>query len=207
MAIGNENSMFDGDRGTVVRCAVAVKTTVALASPAIASGSGFDVVVVRGASAGAALASRLSVGASRRVMLTEAGKAHAPDQNSDAVRPQNAIGGDPANVWRYTSDPDLGGNKFAVPQGEILCGSSAVRASVAMPAPDADFERLTRAGLCNWPHADAAPLSTSAASGNVKRSLRPCFLKTLPCPRRRSDCSVATLPSPVKRIVKSRNVN
>lgn len=119
--------------------------------------SPYDVVIVGGGSAGAALAHRLSADPARRVLLLEAGHAYDPEAYPDVVRRQVAMGGDAVHNWGYTSEPGWTGKPIPVPRGRVLGGSSAINGSVSMRAPAGDFARWARAGLTGWSHAEVLP--------------------------------------------------
>ncbi|GLS32665.1 choline dehydrogenase [Mesorhizobium albiziae] len=157
-----DNTLVDKGRRNFVIASGAVGAVVGL-EPKFALGktlagvNGYDVVIVGGGSAGAALAYRLSGDPARRVLLIEAGKAYQPEEYPDPVRLQTIIGGDPAHDWGFTSEPGWAGKAIPVPRGKVLGGSSAINGAVAMRAHAGDFRRWAEAGLPNWSHDEVVP--------------------------------------------------
>jgi choline dehydrogenase len=110
----------------------------------------YDIIVVGGGSAGAALASRLSEDPLRNVLLLEAGKAYQPDTFPEVIAKADHVTGDEDHDWGYSADTGISGRKIRAFRGKVLGGSSSVNAAVAIRARKSDFDKWVELGLSNW---------------------------------------------------------
>src|SRR5690349_16946509 len=117
----------------------------------------FDVVIVGGGAAGAVLASRLSDGGSRRVLLLEAGQTYRPNLYPPDLANADVTGGPDGHDWGYTGATGLANRSISALRGKALGGSSAVNAAVAIRARAADFAKWTRRGIDGWTFDDILP--------------------------------------------------
>jgi choline dehydrogenase len=75
----------------------------------------FDVVIVGGGSAGAALANRLSADPARQVLLIEAGKAYGSSAFPDALLDPAQVGTQVEHDWHFEATVDDSGRTIAAP--------------------------------------------------------------------------------------------
>ena len=122
---------------------------------------GYDVVIVGGGSAGCALANRLSVDPSTRVLVLEAGRS---DYRWDVFIHMPAALTFPSGSrfydWRYESEPEphMGGRRIAHARGKVLGGSSSINGMIFQRGNPLDYERWAAdPGMATWDYAHCLP--------------------------------------------------
>jgi choline dehydrogenase len=121
----------------------------------------YDFVIVGGGSAGCALANRLSVDPSTRVLVLEAGR---PDYPWDLYIHMPAALSFPIGNrfydWKYESDPEpfMHGRRIYHARGKVLGGSSSINGMIFQRGNPLDYERWAAdPGLERWDYAHCLP--------------------------------------------------
>jgi choline dehydrogenase len=118
----------------------------------------FDVIVVGGGPAGAALASRLSENPDRATLLIEAGPDYGvnrddwPSEILDISMPALT-----SHSWSYFNRSDGPGDNLFLPAARVLGGNSAVNGCVWLRPSRCDFDEWSASGLSNWTFDDVIP--------------------------------------------------
>jgi choline dehydrogenase len=121
----------------------------------------YDVIVVGGGSAGAALATRLSENESRQVLLVEAGSDYPtleafPLEISWAPSMAASFPGHPSS-WNFVGELAPGRGSFPFTRGKIIGGSSAINGTYFIRARPVDFDNWAAAGNDLWSYEQVLP--------------------------------------------------
>ncbi|WP_421998904.1 GMC family oxidoreductase [Reyranella sp.] len=117
----------------------------------------YDFIVVGAGSAGAVVASRLSVDPRHRVLLLEAGPASNPWSRLPVGYARLLT--NPAANWLYSSEPEAAtsGRRIPVPRGRLLGGSSAINGLAFVRGQAQDFDTWAQLGNQGWSYGDVLP--------------------------------------------------
>ena len=100
------------------------------------------------------LARRLSERSNRRVLLLEAGAAHAPWSYPREIADSDSVGAMTGVDWGYKTEPGWIGRPIGAFRGKVLGGSSAMNGAVAIRPRPQDMRNWDLPG---WSHADLMP--------------------------------------------------
>jgi choline dehydrogenase len=118
----------------------------------------FDYIVVGAGSAGCVLASRLSAGGKRSVLLLEAGPRdrnvwiHIPIGYAKLFKNSTVN-------WMYQTEaePGLEGRSIFQPRGKVMGGSSSINGLIYIRGQRADYDRWRQLGNTGWGYDDILP--------------------------------------------------
>lgn len=124
----------------------------------MASGTGYDYIIIGAGSAGCVLAARLSEDPSVSVLLLEAG----PPDNVDAVKIPAAFSYlfRTARDWNFSTVEQKQANSRRVfwPRGKTLGGSSSINAMIYIRGAAADYDHWRDSlGCVGWGYSDLLP--------------------------------------------------
>src|SRR6202008_2844796 len=117
-----------------------------------------DYVIIGAASAGAALASRLTESGRHQVLLLEAGGETHPLSRVPISFAKFITR--PGVNWLYASEPgaNTGGRRIPVPRGRMLGGSSAINGMVWVRGQRQDYDHWAQLGNRGWSWQDVLPI-------------------------------------------------
>lgn len=118
----------------------------------------FDVVVVGGGSAGAAVSARLSEDPGTSVCLIEAGGSGDSWLNRIPIAVAAVLPSRHGN-WHYETEPQpgLSGRRGYQPRGKGLGGSSAINVMVYVRGHPSDYDHWAEQGNPGWAYTDVLP--------------------------------------------------
>ncbi|MES2581808.1 MAG: GMC family oxidoreductase N-terminal domain-containing protein [Pseudomonadota bacterium] len=116
----------------------------------------FDYIIIGAGTAGCLLANRLSVDASKRVLLIEAGRKDDYHWIHIPVGYLYCIG-NPRTDWLYNTEPDAGlnGRALRYPRGKTLGGCSSINGMIYMRGQARDYDQwgqLVGDATWGWEH-------------------------------------------------------
>ena len=102
----------------------------------------FDYIIIGGGTAGCLLANRLSMDASKRVLMIEAGRKDDYHWIHIPVGYLYCIG-NPRTDWLYKTEPDAGlnGRSLRYPRGKTLGGCSSINGMIYMRGQSRDYDQ------------------------------------------------------------------
>lgn len=119
----------------------------------------FDYIIVGAGTAGALLANRLSMDASKKVLLVEAGRKDDYHWIHIPVGYLYCIG-NPRTDWLYNTEPDAGlnGRSLRYPRGKTLGGCSSINGMIYMRGQARDYDHWAQlVGDPSWGWAQSLP--------------------------------------------------
>ncbi|GAB3500079.1 GMC family oxidoreductase N-terminal domain-containing protein [Curvibacter fontanus] len=116
----------------------------------------FDYIIIGAGTAGCLLANRLSMDASKRVLLIEAGRRDDYHWIHIPVGYLHCIG-NPRTDWLYNTEPAAGlnGRSLRYPRGKTLGGCSSINGMIYMRGQSRDYDdwaRITGEDSWRWEH-------------------------------------------------------
>ena len=119
----------------------------------------FDYIIVGAGTAGALLANRLSMDASKRILLIEAGPKDDYHWIHIPVGYLYCIG-NPRTDWLYNTEPDAGlnGRSLRYPRGKTLGGCSSINGMIYMRGQARDYDHWAQlVGDPSWGWSESLP--------------------------------------------------
>lgn len=135
-------------------------------------GERFDVIVVGGGPAGAALAARLSEDPGRQVLLIEAGPDYGVDPTGWPAELLDHTGlALDAHSWGYFDRETPTGRRLQLPRARVLGGSSTVNGCIWLRGSRSDYDGWAAAGNPGWSFDDMLPWFQRAESDTAASEL------------------------------------